>query len=157
MTDHPIVRLERTIPAPPDRVYRAWLEPEVVQQWMAPVGMSVGRAEVDARVGGHLRVWQMSADGEDLGGFDCEVLELVPDERIVFGWRFVGPDRTFDPAHDSRLTITLREAPGNATVLTLVHERLEGLAAAMPYVAENVEPGWRGTLDRLAAAVVDPT
>jgi uncharacterized protein YndB with AHSA1/START domain len=152
---YPIVRLERTIPAPPGRVYRAWLDPEMVSRWMAPVGLHVSRAEVDERVGGYLRVWQTGPEGEDVGGFECDLLELVPDRRIVFRWRFVGPERAFDAVNDSRLTITLREAAGNATALTLVHERLDGLAAAMPDVAKNIEPGWRGTLGRLAAAVGD--
>jgi len=87
------------------------------------------------------RVWQGDADG-DVGGFECELLELVPDQRIVFRWGFVGPERAAGPAYDSLLTITLGEAPGGATTLTLVHERLEALLAAMPYVAENV--GRRG-------------
>lgn len=120
---------------------------------MAPVGLSISRVEIDERVGGHHRAWQTNSDGDPLGGFDCELLELVPDERIVFCWRFVGPDRTVDPAHDSRLTITLREAPGGATALTLLHERLDTLAQAMPEVADNVEAGWRGTLGRLAEVV----
>lgn len=77
----------------------------------------------------------------------------MPGERIVFQWRFVGPDRTVDPTHDSLLTITLGDAPDGGTTLVLVHERLEGLAGEMPDVAGNVEPGRQGALDRLADAV----
>jgi hypothetical protein len=43
--------------------------------------------------------------------------------------------------YDSVLTITLRAAPGNATNVTLVHERLDDLAAGMPDVADKVELG----------------
>lgn len=110
------VRLQRTIPAPPDRVYRAWLDPDLLRRWLAPTGFTVTRVEVDERVGGHHRIWQAGPDG-DMGGFDCELLELVPNQRIVFRWRFVGPDRVAGPAHDSRLTITLRDALGGATAL----------------------------------------
>ena len=53
----PVVRLERTIPAPPDQVYRAWLDPEVLRRWLAPGGLEVSRLELEARVGGRLRVW----------------------------------------------------------------------------------------------------
>lgn len=80
-------------------------------------------------------------------------LELVPDQRLVFCWGFVGPERTDGPTFDSRLTITLREAPGGATALTLDHERLDDLAAAMPEVAENVGSGWESTLDKLDEAM----
>lgn len=150
--EHAVVRLERTIPAPPHAVYRAWLEPDLLRRWLAPGGLDVTRVEIDERVGGRYRIWQADA-GADVGGFECELLELVPDQRLVFRWGFVGPERTSGPTYDSLLTITLREAPGGATLLTLVHERLEELAAAMPRVAEFVGPGWEMVLDKLAALV----
>jgi uncharacterized protein YndB with AHSA1/START domain len=142
------VRLQRTIAAPPDRVYRAWLDPDLLARWMAPGALDVTRAEVDERVGGHFRIWHASAEG-DVGGFEAELLELVPGERIAFRWGFVGPDRLSGPTYDSLLTITLREAPDGATELTLVHERLDELAAALPEVADNVGRGWEAALDKL--------
>jgi uncharacterized protein YndB with AHSA1/START domain len=142
------VRLQRSIAAPPDRVYRAWLEPDLLARWMAPGALDVTRAEVDERVGGHFRIWHASAEG-DVGGFEAELLELIPGERIVFRWGFVGPDRLAGPTYDSLLTITLREAPDGATELTLVHERLDELAAALPDVADNVGRGWEAALDKL--------
>jgi uncharacterized protein YndB with AHSA1/START domain len=149
-TEHAAVRLERTIPAPPHRVYRAWLEPDVIRRWMAP-GFQVTRVEVDERVGGHYRIWHADGDVE-VGGFECELLELVPDRRLVFRWGFAGPQRTAGPVYDSVLTITLAEAPGG-TALTLVHERLDALAAAMPDAAEHVRPGWELVLEQLAATI----
>lgn len=149
-TGQTAVRLERTIPATPHQVYRAWLEPELLRRWMAPGGLEVTRAEVDERPGGHYRIWHADA-GAEVGGFDCEVLELVPDERLVFRWGFVGPDRGAGPSYDSLLTVTLRAAADGGTVLTLVHERLDALAAAMPQVAANVGRGWDSALGKLAA------
>jgi uncharacterized protein YndB with AHSA1/START domain len=150
-TEHAVVRLERIIPAPPHSVYRAWLEPNLLRRWLAPGDLQVTRVEVDERVGGHYRIWQGDADSE-VGGFECELLELVPDRRIVFRWGFVGPQRTEGPVYDSLLTITLDEAPGG-TALTLVHERLDALAATMPEIAENVGPGWELVLEKLTATV----
>jgi len=146
------VRLERAIPATPHQVYRAWLDPSLLRRWMAAGGLEVTRAEVEERPGGRYRIWQADA-GTEIGGFDCEVLELVPDERLMFRWGFVGPDRAAGPSFDSLLTVTLREAPDGGTMLTLVHERLDVLAAAMPQVAENVGPGWDSALGKLAAIV----
>ena len=80
-----VVRLERTIPAPPHNVYRAWLEPGLIRRWMAPGGLEVTRIEVDERVGGRYQVWHADSDS-DVGGFECELVELVPDQRIVFRW-----------------------------------------------------------------------
>jgi uncharacterized protein YndB with AHSA1/START domain len=152
--ENTVVRLERTIPAPPDRVYEAWLDPGLLAQWMAPGTLTVPRADVDGRVGGHYRIWLADA-GAAAGGFDCELAELVPGQRIVFRWGFVGPEGRDGAAFDSLLTITLREAPGGATHLTLVHERLDDLAAAMPQVAANVGPGWEAVLDKLAGRLAD--
>ncbi len=150
-TRAPVVRLQRTLPAPPHEVYRAWLEPALLRQWMAP-GFEVKRVEVDARVGGRFRIWHVD-HGSDMGGFESEVVELVPDERIVFRWGFAGPDSDAGPVFDSLLTMTLRPANGNATTLTLLHERLDELAAAMPHVARKVEVGWRLVLEKLEQTV----
>jgi len=152
------VRLERIIPAPPHQVYRAWLEPDLLCRWLAPGGLEVDRAEVDERVGGHFRIWQTAA-GSAAGGFDCELVELVPDRRLVFRWGFVGPERNDGPRFDSLLTVTLAEAtsaeaPEAATTLTLVHEQLEQLQTAMPQVAEQVGAGWDLALALLATTIM---
>lgn len=149
----PVVKLLRVIPAPPHDVYQAWLEPALLQQWMSP-GFDVKRAEVDARVGGHLRIWH-AEDGSDVGGFECEIVELVPDERIVFRWGFVGPDRAAGTVYDSRLTITLEAAGEDATNLTLLHERLDDLAAERPDIARNVGHGWAMVLGKLVRLLGD--
>jgi uncharacterized protein YndB with AHSA1/START domain len=155
MTDERLaVRLERAIPASPDRVYRAWLDPELLARWMAPGPFTVTRAEVDERPGGRFRIWHACA-GWQVGGFDCELAELVPGQRIVFRWGFVGPEGRDGQAFDSLLTVTFREAPGGETVLTLVHERLDDLAAARPDVAANVETGWEDVVGKLAGVLAD--
>jgi len=143
------VRIERLIAAPPSRVYRAWLEPELLRRWLSPGAMEVSRVEVDERVGGHFRIWQ-TQNGRDAGGFECRLIELVPDERIVLSWGFVGPQRSKGPTFDSLLTITLQAAPGNTTILTLLHERLDDLERAMPDVAGHVGVGWELVFDKLA-------
>lgn len=154
-TDFPAVRLQRTIPAPAHAVYRAWLEPDLVRQWMAPGSLEAKRVEIDERVGGRYSVWHFDS-GASAGGFECEILELVPDERIVFRWGFVGPRRTEGPVFDSRLTITLREVDRGFTLLTLVHERLDELARAMPDVADKVQVGWELVLEKLADTELRP-
>jgi uncharacterized protein YndB with AHSA1/START domain len=147
------LRVERTIPAPPDRVYRAWLEPEVVRQWMAPGDFRTTQVEIDERVGGHYSIRHTSA-GRVVGGFEAEILELIPDRRIVWRWGFVGAEGPNGPVYDSTLTVTFDDAPGGATRLSLVHERLDALAAALPEVARNVGAGWEDVLRKLAAAQV---
>jgi uncharacterized protein YndB with AHSA1/START domain len=151
-SQQPAVRLTRTIPASPARVYRAWLDPELIRRWFAPSDFTVSDATVDERVGGRHSVWHRNADG-DAGGFESQLLELVPDQRIVFAWGFVGPDRVPDPTHESRLTIELQPVGDGATELTLVHERLAGLRASFPEVAAGVSAGWAQALAKLVEAV----
>ena len=146
----PAVRLERIMPAPPHRVYRAWLEPGLLRQWMAPGPFELSRAEVDERAGGHYRIWH-AAGGTEAGGFEAELLELIPDQRITWRWGFAGPQRRNGPAYDSQLTVTLAGTPAGGTALTLVHTRLDDLAAAMPDVAAQVGAGWADVLAKLAA------
>jgi uncharacterized protein YndB with AHSA1/START domain len=153
-SEHLEVRLERTIAAPPERVYRAWLDPGLLARWMAPGPFDLTRAEVDERVGGHYRIWHGDAASDrPMGGFEAEIIELIPSERVVFRWGFVGPERTRGPVYDSRLTVTFAPAPGGATVLTLVHEHLDALAAALPEVAANVGAGWADVLSQLNTAL----
>ena len=155
-TGRPVVRLKRTIPAPPAAVFRAWLAPEVLCQWLAPGELTVTRVEVDERVGGKYQVWQGIGDGE-VGGFESEIIELVPDERLVLRWGFVGPERRDGPMFDSIVTVMFAAAPNGATVLTLVHERLEALYEEMPDVAGNVGTGWDLVLTKLTATLSTPS
>jgi uncharacterized protein YndB with AHSA1/START domain len=112
MTDETVaVRVERLIPAPPDRVYRAWLDPELIRRWMAPGDFTVARVEVDERVGGHYRIWHATEAGVR-GGFESEIVDLVAGERIVFRWGFVGPDRTAGPVYDSQPDDHATPGPG---------------------------------------------
>jgi uncharacterized protein YndB with AHSA1/START domain len=150
MTNPPAVHLVRTIPASPARVYRAWLDPEIIRRWFAPAQYTVAAAEVDERVGGRHSIHQLDG-GVDVGGFESRLLELIPDRRIVFAWGFVGPDRVPDPAHESLLTIELRPVGDDATELTLTHERLDGLRAALPVVAGAVTEGWNQAIIKLIA------
>lgn len=144
------VRLERTLPAPPDAVYRAWLEPDMLRRWLGPGDFSCARAEVDPQLGGRYRIWHVDEAGTDVGGAEGVFTELVPDQRIALRWHFVFTDRATPEAEESLLTISL--APGTSpatTDLTLVHDRLDGLRAAHPEIVDNVEAGWESVLAQL--------
>ena len=81
------VALDRVIAAPRAKVYRAWLDPEVLARWMGPHDYSVVVATVDERVGGEHVVEMIDADGEH-HTFTSVIEELVPDERIVLTFKF---------------------------------------------------------------------
>jgi uncharacterized protein YndB with AHSA1/START domain len=135
------VALERVIRAPRSKVYRAFLDPALLEQWMGPDGFSVTVATVDERVGGEHRVDMLDGDG-DHHTFDSTILELVPDERIVMTWRFA------PGAEETLLTVTFRDAEDGATELRLEHERI---TLTPPLDTQSVDTGWTQTLAKLAA------
>ena len=150
---YPAAVVQRTLPFPRERVYRAWLDPRTMVRWFVDPSFTDGRAEVDERVGGHYRIFQVDPAGALTGGSENRIVELVPNERIVLAWRFAGPNREEDLSPESRLTVTFAEPRPGETELTVVHEQLDDLAQAMPHVAGHVEQGWADTVDRLAPAI----
>jgi len=128
----PIER-EVRIAAPPATVYRYFVDPERMVQWMS------NRAEIDPRPGGRIRL--------DYDGFDVmrgEFVELVPDRRVVFtwGWETLGDNV---PAGASRVEVTLTP-DGEGTLLRLVHS---GLPAG---ASEGHATGWDSFLGNLGSA-----
>ena len=86
------VRLHRVLRCPPQKVYRAFLEPDAMIKWLPPHGFTCKVQQMDARVGGSFRMSFHnfgSGHGHSFGG---EYLELVPDERIRYTDRFDDPN-----------------------------------------------------------------
>src|SRR5687768_8193997 len=59
-----VLRVERTFRAPREEVFDAWLEPELLRQWLTGPGGTSPHAEVDARIGGEFRISMTSRVGE---------------------------------------------------------------------------------------------
>ncbi len=75
--------LTRVIDAPPEKVYAAWTQPDLLKQWFAPLPWTVSAVENDVRPGGTTSITMRSPEGEDFpspGVF----LEVVKNERLVF-------------------------------------------------------------------------
>src|ERR1700759_1373551 len=76
------VKLHRVLKAPPQRVYRAFLDPDANAKWLPPNGFTCKVHHLEARVGGTYRMSFTNfttGNGHSFGG---EYLELVPNERI---------------------------------------------------------------------------
>ena len=154
MSTTPAVRIERTMDAPRSRVYRAWLDPDVAARWMAPTPFHPTRAEIDPRAGGFLRVWHGDHSGARVGGLIAEIVDLVPDERLEFAWRFGDPDDPAAATPSSRLVVSLADDKQGRTRLTLVHDELDAMAEQAPQVVAGVRDGWTSALDRLDVMTV---
>ena len=138
MTDATNVFIERLIPAPPRKVFEAWLDPEALRRFMfgAP-GAVVDRAECDPRVGGKFLI-VMNVGGQEVP-HRGEYLEIKRYTRMVFTW--LSPHA----AEGSKVTLHFAESDGGTTKLTLEHE---GLATAQARAGHY--RGWSSVLTALA-------
>ncbi len=132
-----VIELARVLPATPDEVFRAWTDPEQMARWMSPVGSA--RADVDLRVGGHLR---LVMDGAGMSiAHTGEYLEIDPPTRLSFTWR-----SEHTGGRDTMVTVALEPHP-DGTFLRLRHERLSEEQAA------THGQGWGQMVERLAVAM----
>ncbi|MDO8906493.1 SRPBCC family protein [Hydrogenophaga sp.] len=137
------VSLHRVFCAPPERVYRAFLEPDAMAKWLPPHGFVVKVLELNAHVGGSYRMQFTNMSNGHTHAFGGEYLELVPGERIVNTDRFDDPNLP----GEMRTTVTFKSV-SVGTAMT-VHQ--EGLPALIP--AEACYVGWQQSLQLLGLLV----
>lgn len=137
------VHLHRVLRASPERVYRAFLEPDAIAKWIAPYGFTCQVHHMDAQVGGtHKMSFRNFGTGESLS-FGGEYLELVPFEKIRYSDQFDDPNLP----GQMYATISLRQV-SCGTELSIVQE---GLPEAIP--VEMCYLGWQESLAQLAKLV----
>jgi len=148
------VRVERTLHAPPERVFRAFLEPELLRQWIAPDELQIDRVAVDARVGGRIEVWH-SQNGVSTGKFEGRFLKIDPPRELVYRWAFVGTEPEKEGEYfDTLVTVRLRPESVGQTHVSVLHEKLEELQRGAPHIYVRLSPGWNNCLDKLDRAVM---
>lgn len=143
MTTGNTVTLHRVFTAPPERVYRAFLDPDAMAKWLPPHGFTGRVLESDACVGGRYRMQFTNLANGQNHAFGGMYLELVPNERIVNTDVF---DDTNLPG-EMRTTITLKPV-SVGTEMTAVQE---GIPAMIP--VEACYLGWQQSLQLLALLV----
>jgi uncharacterized protein YndB with AHSA1/START domain len=137
--EKPSLKLTRSYAAAPDKVWRAWTDPQALKKWWGPgPGEPVSLAELDLRVGGRFRIVFGGPDGK---AHECAGVykEVVPNRKLVFTWTW--PNTT--PERESLVTITFRAA-GKGTELEFRHEQLFD-----EKVRDDHQRGWRSSFDKL--------
>ena len=137
------VRLHRVLATTPEKLYRAFLEPDAVAKWLPPNGFACTVHHLEARVGGtHKMSFRnfTTGNGHSFGG---RYLELVPGERLRY------TDSFDDPNLPGEMTVTvdLKKVPVG-TELTIVQD---GVPDAIPVEACYI--GWQQSLENLAKLV----
>jgi uncharacterized protein YndB with AHSA1/START domain len=141
-TDTQSIIVEYTLAHPPEKVWRALTDPELVERWLMP-------NDLRAVVGHRFTFRSRPIPGWD-GICHCEVLEVEPNRRLAYTWRG-GSDELPDYGArlDTVVTWTLTPTPGG-TLLRLVHS---GFTAKNAFAFETMGKGWRDKVgDRIAAA-----
>ena len=138
MASKPSLVLKRRIKAAPEKVYRAWTQPEQMTLWWGnPHHSKKPIAETDLRVGGRFRVqfWSQDDQHHSVSGVYREV---VPNRKLVFSWAWQST-----PERESQVTIALNPV-AEGTMLTLTHEQFYDEKAR-----DDHGRGWNASLDRL--------
>ena len=137
------VRLHRVLRAPPERIYRAFLDADALAKWMAPNGFTGKVHHMDARVGGTYKMSFTNFASGSTHSFGGEYLELVPNERIRH------TDSFDDPNLPGTLLVTVSlHAVSCGTELNIVQE---GIPEVIPL--EVCYLGWQESLTLLAKLV----
>lgn len=132
--DSTVLVLRRVFPAPRQRVFNAWIEPEALEHWLKPRGISIKVSKLEARVGGSFHF--DLANGNTIFG---TYLHIVPPDKLVFTW--LGNAL---PGKETIVTLDFLDR-GNETEVVLTHEHLD-----TPEMYALFSSGWLPMLDTLA-------
>lgn len=134
------LRLERLIPASPERLFALWTEATQIARWWAPDGYEAVVHDLDVRAGGRWRIVLLQAGGKmaAMGGF-FHVVE--PPRRLAFSWAW----EEADGRHGARteVTVSFEPVPGG-TRLILLQQGFDSKDARDRHLG-----GWSASVDRL--------
>mgnify|MGYP000461383877 CR=1 FL=1 len=137
------VRLHRVIATRPEKLYRAFLDPDALARWLPPNGFTGKVHSHDARVGGKYKMSFTNFTTQKSESFGGEYRELVPNERLVY------TDRFDDPNLPGEMVVTVRLK--EVSVGTEIHIEQSGIPEVIPL--EGCYLGWQESLINLARLV----
>lgn len=138
-----IVRLHRVIATRPEKVYRAFIEPDAIASWLPPHGYLCTVHELNATVGGRHRMSFRNFTTGHVHSFGGEYLELIPNERLVYTDSFEDPNLS----GEIKVIITLRAV----SVGTDIQIEQADVPDVIP--VESCYLGWQHSLRKLAELV----
>lgn len=142
--------LTRVIDASPDKLYRAWTEPELLKRWFAPLPYTTASAAMDVRPGGSSRVVMTGPDGQEI---PCPgvYLEVVPNRRLVSTDAFTS---AWVPSAKPFMTLVLTfDDLGDGRTRYTALARHWTVADRETHEQMGFHQGWGQCTDQLAALV----
>jgi uncharacterized protein YndB with AHSA1/START domain len=137
------IRLHRVLRATPERVYRAFIDPDAMVKWLPPNGFTGKVHHMDARVGGSYKMSFTNFGTGKSHAFGGKYLELVPHERLRYTDEFDDPSM---PGTMHTTVVLAKVSCGTEATITQ-----EGVPDAIP--AEACYVGWQESLALLASLV----
>jgi len=137
------VRLQRVMTTSPQKLYRAFLEPDALAKWLPPDGFTATVHHLEARVGGSFRMSFRNFTTGQTHSFGGSYVELSPGERVRYTDKFEDPHLP----GDIQVTVSLKKV----SVGTEIHILQEGLPDVIP--VEACYLGWQQSLQNLARLV----
>jgi len=137
------VKLHRVFAAPPERVYRAFLNPDAMAKWLPPYGFACKVHHMDARVGGTFRMSFTNFGTGNSHSFGGEYQELVPHTRLRY------TDKFDDPGMPGEMQVTVEMT--SVSVGTEINIVQAGIPEVIPL--ESCYLGWQESLAQLAKLV----
>ena len=136
-----MLAITRTLDAPREEVFAAFIDPAQFQQWMGPGTMTTEIERLEPHVGGAYRL--VMRDGPATHTVSGVYREVTPPSRLVFTWAWEIDAATRAVGPESLVTVTFR-ALGNRTELTLRHERFDSAQSR-----DQHRSGWEGVFPKL--------
>ena len=137
------IRLHRVLRAPPERVYRAFLDADAMVKWLPPNGFTAKVHHMEPKVGGSFRMSFTNFSSGQSHSFGGEYLELSPHQRIRYTDKFDDPNLP----GVIKVTVELKKV-SCGTELNVVQE---GIPEVIP--AEACYLGWQDSLTLLTKLV----
>lgn len=137
------VKLHRVIRSKPEKLYRAFIDPEAMAKWLPPHGFTGKVHHMDAKVGGSYKMSFTNFSNGQSHSFGGEFLEMAPNERLLYTDKFDDPNLP----GEMRTTVTFI-AVSVGTELNVVQE---GIPDAIP--VEACYLGWQESLTLLKLLV----
>jgi len=137
------INLHRVLRAPPERVYRAFLDPQAMAKWLPPHGFTCAVEHMDVRAGGAFRMSFTNFANGQSHSFGGEYLALAPGEHISYTDKFDDPNLP----GEMKVDISLKAA----SVGTDIQITQSGIPDVIP--TEACYLGWQQSLNQLATLV----
>jgi uncharacterized protein YndB with AHSA1/START domain len=143
--------ITRVFDAPRELVFKAWTDAKHLAQWWGPKGFTNPVCDMDARVGGLLRMHMRAPDGT-VYPMKGEIRELVAPERLVFS--NIAVDVAGRHLLEGLTTVTFADE-GGKTKMTLHTKAVAVVEDAVAYL-QGMEAGWTQSIDKLQAFLAHP-